>query len=76
MTCGKGERPEWNVRKWENVIGKEVKRMGLNEWKRRIERKLWTGIKKKRNQSMRDGMMEAWVEISSSVLKFIVWISL
>ena len=39
ITCGKGEGPEWNVRKWKSVVGKEVKCVGLNEWKSEMERK-------------------------------------
>ena len=39
MTCGKGEGPEWNVSKWKRVIEKEVKRVGLNEWKNGMEKK-------------------------------------
>ena len=74
MTRGKGEGPDWNFSKWKNVIGKEVKRVGLNEWKNEMERKKTSEYcKEKRNQSMKDDTMEAWVGISSSELELSVW---
>ena len=34
-----GEGHEWDVRKWKNVIDKEVRQVGLSKWKNDMERK-------------------------------------